>query len=177
MVFFVHNRPLPGQAQGPESMSFLYQYGDVLPPVAEGNCWLVSVVGVAAALRFEQHALDDAGVDIARFQVFDGGDGVAAFLDRNSVVHDIAPEHVLALVRRFGDRKLAGGAQTVLIHRDSLPWVKKRTRCTREVSDKEYPSINVKVNVSFPSKAGIFFRAMGRPAKRPRHGQASGPAR
>ena len=113
MVFFVHNRPLPGQAHGPESMSFLYQYEDVLPPMAEGNCWLVSVVGVAASLRFEQDALDDAGVDIARFQVFDGGDGVAAFLDRNSVVHDIAPEHVLALIGGFGDGEIAGSVHTV----------------------------------------------------------------
>ena len=65
-----------------------------------------SVVGVAAApLRFEQHALDDAGVDIMGSQVFDGCHGVAGFLDGNTVIHDIAALQVEPFIVWLGKRQ------------------------------------------------------------------------
>ena len=50
----------------------------------------------AAPLGFEQHPLDDVDADAMGAQVFDGGHGVAAPLERDAVVHDQAAAGIAA---------------------------------------------------------------------------------
>lgn len=54
----------------------------------------------AAALRFEQDALDDIGLDVVGFQVFDGSNGIAAFLHRDAMVDNVSPVNVYTLILR-----------------------------------------------------------------------------
>lgn len=46
-----------------------------------------SVCPAAALIRMQEHARNDIGIDIVRFHVFHGADGVETGLDGNSLVH------------------------------------------------------------------------------------------
>lgn len=63
--------------------------------------------GPAPAVRLEQDALDHLRVNIVRFEIFDGGDGIAAFLDRDAVIDNVAPAIILPLVMRSGNHQAA----------------------------------------------------------------------
>jgi hypothetical protein len=101
--FFVHNRYAGRTAGADETMSFLQKDGTGNDKAAASRGLDVrrgrSVMdGTAPALWFEQDAFDHLGIDIVGFQVFDGGHGIAAFLDRNGMVDDVAAAQVDALV-------------------------------------------------------------------------------
>jgi hypothetical protein len=71
---------------------------------------------IAAPVGFEQHAFDDAGVDIVGLEVFDRRHGIAAFLDRNAVIDNVTPAHVLALVIGHGKRLVTASKVLIFSH-------------------------------------------------------------
>jgi hypothetical protein len=84
----VHNRAAGRHGAGPLSMQFTQLVMRMAAP----------------PVRLQQHPLDDLGIDVVGFEVFDGRHGIAAFLDRNAVIDDVTPAQVLALGIRDGDR-------------------------------------------------------------------------
>jgi hypothetical protein len=71
------------------------------------------------AARLKQHALDDARVDVARFEVLEGGHRVAALLHQDAVVDNCTLVLVEACIEWSGNPEIAWVHRSVLIHRDS----------------------------------------------------------
>ena len=68
----------------------------------------------APARRFKEHARNDAGVNVVHFQVLDGADGIAAFLNRDRVVNNVTATCILARVTGLPAR---GAGAVFLLHR------------------------------------------------------------
>jgi hypothetical protein len=101
-----------------------------------------SMVGrVAPPVGFEQHAFDDAGIDVVGFEVFDGRHGIAAFLDRYAVIDDVTPARILPLVISYGDCLVTASRMLIFNHlRSSLLFKRQGTRVAYGVSDNKFQS-------------------------------------
>ena len=84
---------------------------------------------ITAPVRFQQYAFDDVRGNVVGLQVFDGGHGIAALLDRNPVIDNVTPARILALVIGHGDRLVTASRVLMFNHlRSSLGVLKLADR-------------------------------------------------
>lgn len=115
-----------------------------------------SMMVLAPLLRMQQHPFDNLSINVMRFQIFDGADGIKARLHLNALIDDIAAHLVEALAIRF---RIDGGKKSLQSRCVHLPSFTRLGRYRRirsigrepGVHSNEYQRIYGKVNVSFLS--------------------------
>jgi carbamoylphosphate synthase small subunit len=73
----------------------------------------------APVARVEKDAFDHAGIDVARPEVFEGRHRVTGHLHRYAAFDDVTLAQVHPRIDWGGNREIACGLESGLIHRDS----------------------------------------------------------